>query len=934
MTKNPMINPVFLLFFLTFRTSLAMAQNTTVMPINVGVVLDLDTWFGKMAVSCINMSLSDFYASHPYYNTRLVLNTRDSAGDVVVAATAALDLINNVEVQAIVGLESSMQANFVIDLGDKAQVPIISFSATSPSLRGSYFFRIAQNDSSQVDAISTIIQAFGWSEAVPISVDNEFGEGVIPYLSTALQAVGAHMPYWSVIPVVATDEEIVAELRKLMSMRNRVFIVHMHSSLGSRFFSKAKDIGMMGEGYVWIMTNGMTNGFSSSNSSVNIDNAQGVLGLKTYVPNTKELENFKARWQRKFQQNNPTILDVKLDVFGLWAYDAAWALAMAVEKVGTTNNISVQKMKSGPELVRELSDTRFRGLSGDFSLINRQLQSSTFQIVNVNENGERGIGYWTPQNGLVRNIYPDKSTGRYSTSTASLGPIIWPGDSTSVPRGWQISTNGTLKILVPVKPVFDAFVNVTYDFRTGTTNVTGYCIDVFNAVMEALPYDVPYEFHPFAMPNGETSDSYKDLVNQVFLKNYDAAVGDITIRADRSLYVDFTLPFTESGVSMVVPIKGNSGAKSTWVFLKPWTGDLWVTSLCFFIFTGFVVWFLEHRINQDFRGPRCHQIGTSLWFSFSTMVFAHLIIWCFVVLILIQSYTASLTSILTIQQLQPIVTDVNLLMKNGDNVGFQAGSFVYGILRQLGFQDDKLRIYNSVEELDELLRIGTENGGISAAFDETPYMKLFLATYCSEYTLVEPTFKADGFAFVFRKGSLLTRDVSTAITKVHEGHQMKAIEEKWFKKKASCSSNPYTAGSSNTLSLDSFWGLFIVAGVSSSLAVFIFVAMFLYENSQILTRVDSEASFWTRIREILRVYDQKDRTYHTYNNSQLQDSVCGIAAVESSPNTSCPPRPSSSSSDCSEPHIVNQEPVGIPNSTEQGGVLSPNGQATQDGTHE
>ena len=36
---------------------------------------------------------------------------------------------------------------------------------------------------------------------------------------------------------------------------------------------------------------------------------------------------------------------------------------------------------------------------------------------------------------------------------------------------------------------------------------------------------------------------------------YDAVVGDITIVANRSLYVDFTLPYTESGVSMVVLVK-------------------------------------------------------------------------------------------------------------------------------------------------------------------------------------------------------------------------------------------------------------------------------------------------------------------------------------------------------------------------------------------
>lgn len=91
MVKNPPTNPVFLLFFLLFKIipELAMAQiNTTIFPINVGVVLDLDTPFGKMGLTCINMALSDFYASHAHYNTRLVLHTRDSTRDVVVAAAA------------------------------------------------------------------------------------------------------------------------------------------------------------------------------------------------------------------------------------------------------------------------------------------------------------------------------------------------------------------------------------------------------------------------------------------------------------------------------------------------------------------------------------------------------------------------------------------------------------------------------------------------------------------------------------------------------------------------------------------------------------------------------------------------------------------------------------------------------------------------------
>ncbi|KAK0572852.1 hypothetical protein LWI29_038163 [Acer saccharum] len=94
---------------------------------------------------------------------------------------SALDLIKNVQVQAIIGPENSMQTNFVIDLGNKSQVPILSFSATNPSLTSSiktpYFFRGITNDSSQVGAITALIQAFGWREAVPIYVDNEFGQG-------------------------------------------------------------------------------------------------------------------------------------------------------------------------------------------------------------------------------------------------------------------------------------------------------------------------------------------------------------------------------------------------------------------------------------------------------------------------------------------------------------------------------------------------------------------------------------------------------------------------------------------------------------------------------------------------------------------------------------------------------------------------------------
>lgn len=103
-------------------------------------------------------------------------------------------------------------------------------------------------------------------------------------------------------------------------------------------------------------------------------------------------------------------------------------------------------------------------------------------------------------------------------------------------------------------------------------------------------------------------------------QKFDAVVGDTTIGANRSKYVDFTLPYTESGLTMIVLAKNNKG--NAWIFLKPLRLDLWLMTGAAFIFTGAVVWALEHRVNDEFRGPLHNQAGVMLWFSFSTLVFA------------------------------------------------------------------------------------------------------------------------------------------------------------------------------------------------------------------------------------------------------------------------------------------------------------------------
>ena len=131
------------------------------------------------------------------------------------------------------------------------------------------------------------------------------------------------------------------------------------------------------------------------------------------------------------------------------------------------------------------------------------------------------------------------------------------------------------------------------------------------------------------------------------------------------------------------------------------------------------------------------------------------VIWCFVVLVLVQSYTASLSSLLTAQRLQPSVTDPRQLLRNGDYIGYQNGSFVHAMLRRLQFDERKIKVLSTLEEYAKALKAGSKNGGVSAIFDENPYLNSFIAQYGKEFQIVGPIDRTDGFGFVSSFASLL-----------------------------------------------------------------------------------------------------------------------------------------------------------------------------------
>ncbi|XP_023742467.1 glutamate receptor 2.7 isoform X1 [Lactuca sativa] len=875
-------NPGIVVLALMMMMLISNGETQGTREIGVGVILDMDSHVGKSIRISILMAIKDFYRDTNHSTTIIAPHFRDSKHDNVEASSAVIDLLKNTQVMAIIGPQKSSQAAFVIDIAQRSKVPMIS-PATNPDLspiRNPYFIRIAQASSTQAQPIAALVKSFGWREVVFVYEDTDFGRGPIPYLLDAMVNISTQVKYRSLLSPSFSDDKILQELYKLKTMQTRVFVVHMLPDLASRFFKKADEAGMMAQGYAWIITDVLTDLLNQLDPEA-IDSMQGVLGVKPYIPPSNQLTKFEKRWKRRFHKEYPDDIDrIELDMFGIWSYDYVVGLAIALKSIdqiklsttfkrprkSSTDLAAIGTSEMGPTFLPLIRDIRLKGMiSGDFQVVNGQLQTSAYQIVNVIGKGEKPIGFWSSRNGISNRIINNGSSD-YTTNKDNLGAIIWPGDTSEFPKGWEIATGGDkiLRVGIPTKGGFIEFVQTSIDPKTKEVNASGFCVDIFKAVIDALPFDVRYKFIPYENPNGEPIGDYNDLVYQIFLEKFDMVVGDLTILWNRSNYVEFTLPYSESGVSMLVPNKVDD-SKNMWIFMRPLEMELWITIGGFFIYIGFVVWVLEHRVNKEFRGPPHQQVGMIFWFSFSTLVFAHkekmmsnlskfvVIVWIFVVLVLTSSYTASLASMLTVQKLRPTLTSIYELKARGDYVGYQDGSFVVDMLKKMGFHDDKLKKYTNIQEYANALLNGTTKNGVSAIVDEVPYLKMLQAKNCNKYVMVGPTYKTAGFGFAFPKGSPLVNEFSRAILKVRE-EQMRDISDNWIRDEADCPGKNVDVEPFEKLTLESFKGLFIVAGLSSTCALVIFFFMFLYENKEILVSDDSTRHKWTTI---IQNFDKK-----------------------------------------------------------------------------
>lgn len=380
-----------------------------------------------------------------------------------------------------------------------------------------------------------IIQYYGWREVTAVYTDDDFGNNGVNALGTALKAAGSSLVNKVSLDPTITSDGVGQALTQLSQLESRVLVVHMEPKLGRMLFVMAQWLQMVSEEYVWIVTEAMTSIMDDlETDSAFRDSLQGVIGTRSYIPSSPELQGYKDRWT-EYYANDSSLGPAQMNnVYAWYAYDAVWVVAHALRNFtaqggnitfvappvypsdagGNSELAEIPVFRDGKLLLQSIVASNVTGITGLLELNARgDFVGTSFEVVNMVGKGLRSVGFWSNDTGCL----PFAPVGNSSTvSSSGLQTVIWPGGVTDVPRGWVVPKAGkTLIIGVPNRIGYKEFLSSSTDSENRTT-YHGFCIDVFQRALEYLPYSLAYNFTKYG--NGSSTPSYDALVQKIVKK--------------------------------------------------------------------------------------------------------------------------------------------------------------------------------------------------------------------------------------------------------------------------------------------------------------------------------------------------------------------------------------------------------------------------------
>lgn len=311
-------------------------------------------------------------------------------------------------------------------------------------------------------------------------------------------------------------------------------------------------------------------------------------------------------------------------------------------------------------------------------------------------------------------------------------------------------------------------------FSMGQANPDGFSIELMRQLATEIGQEIQFE----------TVASFSEMLSRVETGSVDGAIANISITAAREAVMDFTLPFYESGVQIMV-----AGGDRLPLWRQVLTRDIFIlmlVAIAGLCMAGFLMWLFERRRQPYFERPAVEAIFPSFWWALNLVVNGGFeerqprslpgrilgVVMVFSSLFLVSVFVAKITAAITVTALTSTVTGLNDL--DTRRVGSVTGSTASEFL------DDRSVTHSAYDGFSEVLA-AFEADEIDVVVFDGPLLHYYLMHNKDvDAYLVETVFRSEDYGIALPTGSDLREQLNQALLTLQENGQYTALVREWF----------------------------------------------------------------------------------------------------------------------------------------------------------
>uniref|UniRef100_A0A673XBF6 Glutamate receptor n=1 Tax=Salmo trutta TaxID=8032 RepID=A0A673XBF6_SALTR len=600
--------------------------------------------------------------------TVLVNNTNPRALLTRICDTLAANRVHGVVFEDNIGSEAVAQILDFIAL--QTAVPIVGISGGSAMVLphkgdGSTFLQLGSSIEQQINGMFKVMEEYNWDSFVVITSLYPGYEVYVDYVKTFTDT---SYFMWELQDVLTFDMSAdgmndIRARRLLQQIDAQVLLVYCSHEEAQYLFSMAGEAGLLGPGYIWILPS-----LAVGNLDMPPPNSFPV-GLISIITD---------RWRMSLRKR---VRDgVAIVVKGVQSFRKQRGFIPE----GHNDCHSPVRASSNDTLFRHMLNVTWE--HNDFSfnpggyLINPAMVIIT----------------------LDRERQWDK-VGNYEMGILQMRYPVWPRYGTylepvSDNRHLTVATleERPFVIVEAVDPMTGTCVSNTVPCRRQSNKTEtivghtepytklcckGFCIDI----LKKLSRTTKFSYDLYLVTNGKhgklVRGSWNGMIGEVVYKRADMAIGSLTINEERSEIIDFSVPFVETGISVMVA--RSNGTVSPSAFLEPYSPAVWVMMfvMCLTVVavTVFIfeycspVGYNRSLVSAKDPGGPTFTIGKSVWLLWG-IVFNNsvpienpkgttskvmVLVWAFFAVIFLASYTANLAAFMIQEQYTDTVSGLS-----------------------------------------------------------------------------------------------------------------------------------------------------------------------------------------------------------------------------------------------------------------------------------